>query len=539
MNTQSFLDNFSTFADAPGGLRRLRDLVLDLAVTGGLVNQNAAEGTGRAVVEQGAAAIADAEAKGWTRPRSLPGPMAEEIPFPIPGNWAWARLPTVAHSLGQLTPDRPFTYLDVSSVNGEDGSLHGTPAVIPPDQAPSRARKAVRPGAVLYSTIRPYLRKVFVIDEEFEPEAIASTAFAVLCPVPGLSPHYLKLCLRSTYFSHFVESRQKGVAYPAINDRDLAFGLVPVPPTAEQERIVAKVDEMMGLCDQLGGKQRGSSHLLGAYRGSALHSLTASKTAEEVNDAWERVASNWVEFTAEPSDVDDLRHTILQLAITGKLSHGSEVGNGELPAAPGADEFSLPAGWFWREFGHLCDQITVGHVGPMSSRYKPSGIPFLRSQNVGWLRYDRANLKHIDPSFHSELHKSALVGGEVISVRSGNVGRTCVFPEGEGPANCADLVIMRVGPQLNPHYAAIVMNSPYGVAHVSSKKVGIAQAHFNVGSARRMPTPVPPIHIQVELVRLVHDLLRACNALEASLRRQHRRAESLSDAVTTIGFRAA
>lgn len=77
--------------------------------------------------------------------------------------------------LGQLTPDRDFTYLDVSSVNGEDGSLHGSPAIVAPDKAPSlSAWKVVRSGTVLYSTIRPYLRNVVHINRDFETPAIAS-----------------------------------------------------------------------------------------------------------------------------------------------------------------------------------------------------------------------------------------------------------------------------------------------------------------------------------------------------------------------------
>jgi type I restriction enzyme S subunit len=534
MDAPTFLDNFATIADAPGGGSRLRDLVLDLAVTGGLVSQSPAEGTGRAVVEHGAAFISDAVAKGWTRRRSVPEPTADEIPFPIPGNWAWARLPAVTHGLGQLTPDRAFTYLDVSSVNGEEGSLHGSPAVLAPDQAPSRARKAVGSGTVLYSTIRPYLRNVVHIERDFDPPAIASTAFAVLHPVPGLDPRYLKLCVRSTYFSRFVESRQKGVAYPAINDGDLAYALLPIPPLAEQERIVAKLDELTGLCDDLEARQarrhRASTH----FRASALHALSEAEGPDDLHQAWERVESRLQTFTVEPDAINDLRHTILQLAITGKLSASSERADADRPVALAVNEapgeFPLPPGWTWREFGQLCERITVGHVGPMSNRYVSAGIPFLRSQNVDRFRYEPGNLKYIDSEFHAELEKSALHGGEVISVRSGNVGRTCVFPEGQGPANCADLVIMRVGPQLNPHYAAIVMNSPYGMTHVSSKKVGIAQAHFNVGSAKRMPTPVPPIEVQSDLVQVVQRLLRVCDELEASLRLQRRRAELLAAA---------
>lgn len=471
MDAKTFLDNFATIVDAPGGLNRLRELVLDLAVSGRLVGHDQGEGEGGAVVEGGAAAIADAVARGWSRRRDLPDPTPDQIPFPVPDSWAWARLPAVTHGLGQLTPQSDFTYIDVSSVNGEDGSLKGVPTVVASDQAPSRARKVVERGVVLYSTIRPYLKNIVHIDRDFDPPAIASTAFAVLRPVPGVDPRYLKTCLRSSYFNRFVESRQKGVAYPAINDADLAFGLIPVPSAAEQERIVAKVDELMELCDELVARQRPRQRAITRFRGSALHALAQADTPDDLHRAWERVSFNWPALTDLPDSLDAVRHTILQLAITGALTGkrapgGRRQSRVHATGSPNA-KFPLPEGWAWQEFGDLCERITVGHVGPMANRYVKSGIPFLRSQNVDWFRYDPSNLKYIDATFHAELGKSALVGGEVISVRSGNVGRTCVFPIGEGPANCADLVIMRVSARLDPHYVAIVMNSPYGTAHVS------------------------------------------------------------------------
>jgi|GEM_PF-3913927 len=82
-------------------------------------------------------------------------------------------------------------------------------------------------------------------------ELIVSTAFAVLHPFEGILAEFLYCWLRTSHFVSFVEARQKGISYPAINDGDLLEALVPVPPTQEQERIVTKVNELLTLCDQL------------------------------------------------------------------------------------------------------------------------------------------------------------------------------------------------------------------------------------------------------------------------------------------------
>ena len=104
---------------------------------------------------------------------------------------------------------------------------------------------------MIYSTVRPYLRNVAIVRTKFTPKAIASTAFAVLHPTSSISSEYLFLCLRSDYFKIFVESKQKGVAYPAINGADLKLALIPVPPLDEQELIVKRVTALNDLCDDL------------------------------------------------------------------------------------------------------------------------------------------------------------------------------------------------------------------------------------------------------------------------------------------------
>ena len=109
---------------------------------------------------------------------------------------------------------------------------------------------------MIYSTVRPYLLNIAIIDKAFDPEPIVSTAFAVLHPLRGLFNKFLYHYLRSKPFIEYVEAEMTGMAYPAINDTKLQKGLVPLPPLAEQRRIVAKVDQVMALCDELEAKLR-------------------------------------------------------------------------------------------------------------------------------------------------------------------------------------------------------------------------------------------------------------------------------------------
>ena len=157
----------------------------------------------------------------------------------------------LAHDLGQKVPDETFSYIDVSAVDNKRGLITSKVPVLDPGAAPSRARKLVGLGSVIYSTVRPYLLNVAIVEREYSPMPIASTAFVVLHPYSGVHSRLLFFWLRSPFFVNFVTTQMKGIAYPAINDTDLLRAPVPLPPAAEQHRIVAKVDELMGLIDRL------------------------------------------------------------------------------------------------------------------------------------------------------------------------------------------------------------------------------------------------------------------------------------------------
>jgi type I restriction enzyme, S subunit len=184
-------------------------------------------------------------------PKPLPEIKPDELPYDLPKEWNWVRLKTICHDWGQKTPDSSFTYIDVGSIDNRRGLIGDDVQLIESADAPSRARKIVRKGTVIYSTVRPYLLNIAIVDKDFIPEPIASTAFAILHPFCEISNRFVYYYLRSPRFIHYVESTMKGVAYPAINDSDFFQGCFSLPPIAEQHRIVAKIDRLMEFCDRL------------------------------------------------------------------------------------------------------------------------------------------------------------------------------------------------------------------------------------------------------------------------------------------------
>ena len=178
--------------------------------------------------------------------------LAGEVPFEIPDSWEWARLGSVVYNRGQTSPSTEFCYIDIGSIDNKNQKLNPTDTTIAPDKAPSRARKLVDMGDILYSTVRPYLHNMCIIDREFPHIPIASTGFAVLTCHANLLNKYLFYYLMSPDFDAYANNTDnaKGVAYPAINDDRLYKALIPIPPVAEQHRIVSAIDSVnVPLCE--------------------------------------------------------------------------------------------------------------------------------------------------------------------------------------------------------------------------------------------------------------------------------------------------
>ena len=178
----------------------------------------------------------------------------EEIPFDIPESWCWCRLGEIVYNNGQKTPDKEFSYIDIGSIDNLHQKLNDKENFVSPEQAPSRARKIVKKGDIIYATVRPYLHNMCIIDKDFEKEPIASTGFAVLACYPQINNQYLFYYLLSPSFDNYANDTKnsKGVAYPAINDDKLYKGVIPLPPLSEQKRIVAAIEKLLPLCEKLG-----------------------------------------------------------------------------------------------------------------------------------------------------------------------------------------------------------------------------------------------------------------------------------------------
>ncbi|MBY7912743.1 restriction endonuclease subunit S [Vibrio fluvialis] len=529
------------------GVKKLRELILELAVRGKLVPQDPNDEPASVLLERIAQEKAQlVKEKKIKKPRKYEPIDANSLPFNIPSSWKWARIEDLGHDLGQKKPDKTFTYVDVGSINKELGYID-EPSILEHSEAPSRARKLVQKNTVIYSTVRPYLLNIAVIDRDFNPEPIASTAFAIIHPLSGISSSYIYRYLRSPSFIEYVESVQTGIAYPAINDKQFFFGLIPVPPSAEQHRIVAKVDELMALCDQLEQQTEDSIEAHQVLVTTLLDTLTNSADADELMQNWARISEHFdTLFTTEES-IDQLKQTILQLAVMGKLvpQDPSDEPAAKLlkriaeekaqlvkekkikkqKALPSISEdekpFELPNGWEWCKFGEL-SQFINGDRGknyPNKNEYVTDGIPWI---NTGHIQPD-GTLTTSDMNFITEEKFDSLRSGKIIPddlvycLRGATFGKTAFVKPYVHGAIASSLMIIRLFDNKMNGFVYRYLTSAFGRSQIFRFDNGSAQPNLSANSVGLYAFPCPPLEEQKRIVAKINELFEVCEQLQARI----------------------
>jgi len=539
------------------GIKKLRELILELAVRGKLVPQDPSDEPASVLLEkivnEKARLIKEGKIKKQTPLSEISD---EEKPFELPEGWEWARIGYVGHDWGQKTPDDKFTYIDVSAIDNITGVVK-SPTILSASEAPSRARKIVKVGTVIYSTVRPYLKNICVIDQEYLPEPIASTAFAILHPFHEMPGKFFVIYFRSPEFVRYVESVQTGIAYPAINDKQFFGGMVPIPPLAEQYRIVAKVDELMTLCDQLEQQQTDSNAAHQTLVEILLGTLTNSADKNEFATAWRRIAEHFdTLFTTEHS-IDRLKQTILQLAVMGKLvpqdpndepasvllekiaeekarlvKEGKIKKQNLLSEVSDEDmDFELPDGWAWSRLQEVIDVRDGTHDSPKDAT-GPNTYPLVTSKNFdrGMINFDEA--RQISEEDHTEISKRSLVEKYDIlfSMIGGNIGNQ-VMVQDDRPFSVKNVALFKYYNQslTSPFFIKKFME--HLALDLQANASGGAQPFVSLGYLRNLAFALPPIEEQHRIVAKVDELMALCDALKARLNQVQTIQIHLADAI--------
>jgi len=384
-------------------------------------------------------------------------------------------------------------------------------------------------GDVLFAKITPCMEngKGAVATGLRNGLGCGTTELIVLRAFAGIDPNYIYRFLALPSVRAEAKEHFTGAAGQARVPTAFIEALeIPLAPLAEQRRIVARLEQLLGKVAAYQQRLATILILLKRFRQSVLAAACSGRLTADWRDQ-----NECTEDAAALLDRMKVERRDRCSAENGKRKYrdADAVLDDDLPTIPGT--------WRWTNFDHCSWEITVGHVGPMKDRYVVKGVTFLRCQNVRPLKFDPNGLVCIPLDFHAQLSKSELLGGEILVVRSGaNTGDCCVFPRELGEANCSDLVITRPLSGLSAQYGALYVNSPIGQALLSMKETGIAQPHFNIGAMRVKAFPLPPLAEQQEIVRRVEGLFTLADRIEARMAKVQVQAGKLRPSLLAKAF---
>ena len=546
MNAEHLLTHFDRLADAPDAVPRLRRFILDLAVRGKLVEQDPKDEPAEELVKRIAAEKKRLVEAGEVKKSKAEWVKVADLPFNLPDSWQWAALGNlflydagIKREPKTLSPE--LWLLELEDVEKDTGRLL---ARITAAERESKSTKSeFRVDDILYGKLRPYLNKVLVADKP----GYSTTEIVALRPYIPLCSKYCALALRRPDFVHYVTQLGQGTKMPRLRTEDAVVAPFPLPPLAEQHRIVAKVDELMALCDRLEAARKEREATRARLTAASLAHLNAPDPDSAVFQNHTAFAlNNLTSLTARPDQIKALRQTILNLAVRGKLVEqdpGDEPA-GELlrriaaekarlveagkirkkkiskPEPPDSLTFELPDGWAAVRFSDVLTELQTGPFGSSlhQNDYEMGGTPVINPASMRDGKIVPVEKMAVGKTTLERLSTFKLRAGDIVMGRRGEMGRCAVVTEQEDGWLCGTgSLILRLPRCLYPKYLAMLIGSPYVREYLGGFAVGATMQNLNQSILLKMNVGLPPFAEQHRIVARVDELMAVCDRLEAGL----------------------
>ena len=474
--------------------QELKNSILQLAIQGRLVEQRPEEGTAeelyRQIQREKAALVKAGKIK---KEKPLPEITEEEVPFEIPEGWKWVRLgdcSTYAQSKEKIAStditDLMWS-LDLEDIEKETGNI------INRCSAGSRKitgdKVVFHKGQILYSKLRPYLKKILIAPDDgiCTPELVPFNVYG------GILPEYVATVLRAPHVDFLINSVTYGVKMPRVGTETMVNLLVPLPPLAEQKRIVAKIEELLPYIDRY-------------------------------EKAWSRLEDFNKRFPT------DMQKSILQLAIQGKLvPQRPEEGTGEalyqqiqaekqslirsgklkkekpLPEiTPDEIPFDIPESWKLIRLGDVISLLSGTDFKPEEYNDQGIGTPYITGASS-------LSDTGVIVNRWTETPRNIADHGDVLLVCKGSgYGKTVICDIAEAHVARQIMAIKRSN-WLDMQYIRYFLNANTSLIKANGQGVipGIDR-----GSVLKMVFPLPPLAEQKRIVAKLEELLPLCERLK-------------------------
>ncbi|MBQ8506955.1 MAG: restriction endonuclease subunit S [Clostridia bacterium] len=489
--------------------QELKNSILQLAIQGKLVEQRAEEGTGEELYQQ----IQEEKqrmikAGSLKKEKPLPEVSETEVPFDVPENWIWTRLGNIASVLGGkripagrtlTTENTGYTYIRVSDM--KNGSVLAENLMyVPKDIYPSISRYIIHKEDI-YITVAGTIGRVGKIPPEIDGANLTENADRLVFQI--LDQDWLIKCLESSLIQQQIIDATTKVGQPKLAIKRIQELFLPIPPLAEQKRIVAKIEELLPYIDRY-------------------------------ENAWSKLEDFNKRFPV------DMQKSILQMAIQGKLvEQRPEEGTGEdlyrqiqaekqaliksgaikkekpLPEIT-EDElpFDIPENWKWAKLNEVSKKITDGEHKTPRRIDSYDGYYLLSARNVrdGFVLLD--NVDYVDREEYEKIStRCNPQRNDILISCSGSVGRCAVIEDDN------KYVMVRSAAMISPifinsKYLMYAIQSETVQEQIRSKTKQTAQANLFQEAIRNLIIPLPPLAEQKRIVSKLEEILPLCERLK-------------------------
>ncbi len=493
----------------------------------------------------------------------LGGISEKEQPFELPQDWEWTLLGEITNfgtteKLDLISDDT--WVLDLEDIEKDTSKLLQKFRFS--ERRSLSTKNSFLAGDVLYGKLRPYLNKVIVADED----GVCTTEILPFRCYGPFSNNYFKFALKSPYFISYVNARSYGMKMPRLGTDDGRKAYFPLPPLAEQHRIVAKVDELMALCDQLENQHSNAAEAHEKLVSYLLDTLTQSpKTGSPLckrgaggDFDWQRIAAHFNTLFTTETSIDALKQTLLQLAVMGKLvpqdpndEPASEslkriqaekaklIAEGKIkkakPLTSITDEekpFYLPSGWNWVRFSDYATDISTGPFGSMihQSDYIQGGVPLINPSHMIDDKIFSDETVSVSKIMAKTLDSYAIYEGDIVMARRGEVGRIALVTENENGWLCGTgSFVLRFYSEVCRNYLRIFFRCNYARTYLAGEAVGTTMVNLNHGILKKMPLALPSPAEQQRIVAKVDELMVICDQLKSRLTEANQLQQKLAD----------
>ncbi|MBQ0945713.1 restriction endonuclease subunit S [Ideonella sp. 4Y16] len=482
-------ESLELLSSAEGGIARLRKLIRDLAVIGRLVEP-------------------PSNSPAWTW-----STLGVEV-LGMDSGWSPSCLDTPSRSTAVWAVLRTTAVQSLRYVPSENKEL---PAALDP-----RPEAEVKVGDVLFTRAGPMNRVgISCLVDATRPRLMLSDKIIRFRPRPDrLDGRFTALCLNAGATADYLEAAKSGMAASQVNisQAKLKAAPIPVPPMSEQHRIVAKVDELMALCDRLEARQQDAEATHARLVQALLDSLTQARDADEFHACWQRLAEQFDTVFTTDGSVDSLKQMVMQLGVEGRLCAGGP-----------------RSAWQLKTINEFCTVQGGIQKTPLRAPVRHH-FPYLRVANVQRGRIDVAQMERYELA-PDELERWRLNAGDLLIVEGNGseaeIGR-CAIWQGEVDNCVYQNHLMRVRPTGDDavEYLALYLNSPVGTAHM--RRLAITTSglfNLSVGKIRSIPVELPPPAEQHRIVAKVTELLALCDQLKARITAARAKHAQLAEAL--------